>query len=91
MILSINTNFNPEQTFDKALTEILSYCCLNFLSTRANEEIAQVRAKSNAESVALNASLRKEQMKVDSLERAVLQKVRWDASMTVFHSINVSI
>ncbi|XP_072238676.1 transforming acidic coiled-coil-containing protein 1 isoform X2 [Leuresthes tenuis] len=41
---------------------------------KANEEIAQVRAKSNAESVALNASLRKEQMKVDSLERAVLQK-----------------
>nr|XP_057910602.1 transforming acidic coiled-coil-containing protein 1 isoform X2 [Doryrhamphus excisus] len=41
---------------------------------RANEEIAQVRAKANAEGVALNASLRKEQMKVDSLERAVLQK-----------------
>ncbi|XP_061641985.1 transforming acidic coiled-coil-containing protein 1 isoform X2 [Phyllopteryx taeniolatus] len=41
---------------------------------RANEEIAQVRSKGNAEGVALNASLRKEQMKVDSLERAVLQK-----------------
>ncbi|XP_061689164.1 transforming acidic coiled-coil-containing protein 1 isoform X2 [Syngnathoides biaculeatus] len=41
---------------------------------RANEEIAQVRSKANAEGVALNASLRKEQMKVDSLERAVLQK-----------------
>ncbi|XP_031603712.1 transforming acidic coiled-coil-containing protein 1 isoform X1 [Oreochromis aureus] len=41
---------------------------------KANEEIAQVRAKANAESVALNASLRKEQMKVESLERAVLQK-----------------
>ncbi|XP_073685143.1 transforming acidic coiled-coil-containing protein 1 isoform X2 [Garra rufa] len=41
---------------------------------RANEEIAQVRAKANAESVALNASLRKEQMKVDSLERALEQK-----------------
>ncbi|XP_023272232.1 transforming acidic coiled-coil-containing protein 1-like, partial [Seriola lalandi dorsalis] len=42
---------------------------------KANEEIAQVRAKANAEGVALNASLRKEQMKVESLERAVLQKV----------------
>ncbi|XP_040014972.1 transforming acidic coiled-coil-containing protein 1 isoform X2 [Xiphias gladius] len=41
---------------------------------KANEEIAQVRGKANAESVALNASLRKEQMKVESLERAVLQK-----------------
>ncbi|KAM8914196.1 transforming acidic coiled-coil-containing protein 1 isoform 2-T2 [Spinachia spinachia] len=41
---------------------------------RANEDIAQVRAKADSESVALNASLRKEQMKVDSLDRAVLQK-----------------
>ncbi|KAK2871287.1 hypothetical protein QQF64_002446 [Cirrhinus molitorella] len=41
---------------------------------KANEEIAQVRAKANAESVALNASLRKEQMKVESLERAFEQK-----------------
>ncbi|KAM3620906.1 uncharacterized protein V6R79_003585 [Siganus canaliculatus] len=41
---------------------------------KANEEIAQVRAKANTEGVALNASLRKEQMKVESLERAVLQK-----------------
>lgn len=45
------------------------------LPNRANEEIAQVRSKANAEGVALNASLRKEQMKVESLERAVLQKV----------------
>ncbi|XP_056886313.1 transforming acidic coiled-coil-containing protein 1 isoform X2 [Takifugu flavidus] len=41
---------------------------------KANEEIAQVRAKANTEAVALNAGLRKEQMKVESLERAVLQK-----------------
>ncbi|XP_054877392.1 transforming acidic coiled-coil-containing protein 1-like isoform X2 [Poeciliopsis prolifica] len=41
---------------------------------KANEEIAQVRAKADTESVALNASLRKEQMRVESLERAVLQK-----------------
>uniref|UniRef100_A0AAY4AH64 Transforming acidic coiled-coil-containing protein C-terminal domain-containing protein n=1 Tax=Denticeps clupeoides TaxID=299321 RepID=A0AAY4AH64_9TELE len=41
---------------------------------KANEEIAQVRTKANAEGVALNASLRKEQMKVESLERALHQK-----------------
>nr|XP_033804594.1 transforming acidic coiled-coil-containing protein 1 isoform X2 [Geotrypetes seraphini] len=41
---------------------------------RANEEIAQVRAKANAESAALHASLRKEQMKVESFERALQQK-----------------
>lgn len=41
---------------------------------KANEEIAQVRAKATGESVALNASLRKEQMKVESLERALEQK-----------------
>ncbi len=52
----------------------LSRLC-HFLFNRANEEIAQVRTKANAEGVALNASLRKEQMKVESLERAVLQKV----------------
>ena len=42
---------------------------------RASEEIAQVRTKAASEGVALGASLRKEQMKVDSLERAVQQKV----------------
>lgn len=42
---------------------------------RANEEIAQVRAKAKAESAALHAGLRKEQMKVESLERALQQKV----------------
>ncbi|XP_063766132.1 transforming acidic coiled-coil-containing protein 1-like isoform X2 [Eleginops maclovinus] len=41
---------------------------------KANEDIAQVRAKANAEGVALSASLRMEQMKAESLERAVLQK-----------------
>nr|XP_056716231.1 transforming acidic coiled-coil-containing protein 1 [Euleptes europaea] len=41
---------------------------------KANEEIAQVRAKANGESAALHAGLRKEQMKVDSLERALQQK-----------------
>ncbi|XP_078804271.1 transforming acidic coiled-coil-containing protein 1 isoform X7 [Oryzias latipes] len=41
---------------------------------KAIEEMAQIRTKANAESVALSASLRKEQMKVESLEKAVLQK-----------------
>ncbi|XP_067857297.1 transforming acidic coiled-coil-containing protein 1 isoform X2 [Heptranchias perlo] len=41
---------------------------------KANEEIAQVRAKANAEGAAMQASLRKEQMKVDSMERTIKQK-----------------
>ncbi|KAM9312027.1 transforming acidic coiled-coil-containing protein 1 [Gastrophryne carolinensis] len=41
---------------------------------KANEEIAQVRTKAKAESAALTASLRKEQMKVESMERALQQK-----------------
>ncbi|XP_018422156.1 PREDICTED: transforming acidic coiled-coil-containing protein 1 [Nanorana parkeri] len=41
---------------------------------KASEEIAQVRTKARAESAALTAGLRKEQMKVESLERALQQK-----------------
>uniref|UniRef100_A0A8C7EZ38 Transforming acidic coiled-coil-containing protein C-terminal domain-containing protein n=1 Tax=Oncorhynchus kisutch TaxID=8019 RepID=A0A8C7EZ38_ONCKI len=41
---------------------------------KANQDIAQVRNKASSESVALTASLRKEQMRVDSLERALQQK-----------------
>lgn len=41
---------------------------------KANEEIAQVRAKLSSENVALTASLRKEQMRVESLEQALQQK-----------------
>nr|XP_057915202.1 uncharacterized protein tacc2 isoform X4 [Doryrhamphus excisus] len=41
---------------------------------KANSEIAQVRAKSKQEQAAHQASLRKEQMKVDSLERTLEQK-----------------
>uniref|UniRef100_I3JUF3 Transforming acidic coiled-coil-containing protein C-terminal domain-containing protein n=1 Tax=Oreochromis niloticus TaxID=8128 RepID=I3JUF3_ORENI len=41
---------------------------------RANAEIAQVRAKAKQEQAASQASLRKEQMKVDSLERTLEQK-----------------
>uniref|UniRef100_A0A3B4T6M3 Transforming acidic coiled-coil-containing protein C-terminal domain-containing protein n=1 Tax=Seriola dumerili TaxID=41447 RepID=A0A3B4T6M3_SERDU len=40
----------------------------------ANAEIAQVRAKAKQEQAAHQASLRKEQMKVDSLERTLEQK-----------------
>ncbi|XP_053560204.1 transforming acidic coiled-coil-containing protein 3 [Bombina bombina] len=43
---------------------------------RANEEIAQVRSKAKSEATALQAMLRKEQMRVQSLERALEQKVR---------------
>lgn len=45
-------------------------------SLRANEEIAQVRAKAGSENMALTASLRKEQMKNESLEQALQQKVK---------------
>uniref|UniRef100_A0A8C6XFH0 Transforming acidic coiled-coil containing protein 1 n=1 Tax=Naja naja TaxID=35670 RepID=A0A8C6XFH0_NAJNA len=41
---------------------------------KANEEIAQVRTKAKAEGAALHAGLRKEQMKVESLERTLQQK-----------------
>ncbi|KAJ8286296.1 hypothetical protein GJAV_G00036830 [Gymnothorax javanicus] len=40
----------------------------------ANEEIALVRSKASSEGIALNASLRKEQMRVESLEQALHQK-----------------
>uniref|UniRef100_UPI0037E95BA2 transforming acidic coiled-coil-containing protein 2 isoform X2 n=1 Tax=Semicossyphus pulcher TaxID=241346 RepID=UPI0037E95BA2 len=41
---------------------------------KANSEIAQVRAKAKQEQAAYQASVRKEQMKVDSLERTLEQK-----------------
>lgn len=50
-----------------------SFCHL--LLFRANSDIAQVRAKAKQEQAAYQASLRKEQMKVDSLERTLEQKV----------------
>ncbi|XP_047237602.1 transforming acidic coiled-coil-containing protein 1-like isoform X3 [Girardinichthys multiradiatus] len=40
----------------------------------ANEEIAQVRTKASSETMALTASLRKEQMRNESLEQALQQK-----------------
>lgn len=47
----------------------------HFFVPRANADIAQVRAKAKQEQAAYQASLRKEQMKVDSLERTLEQKV----------------
>ncbi|XP_068559467.1 transforming acidic coiled-coil-containing protein 1-like isoform X4 [Cebidichthys violaceus] len=41
---------------------------------KANEDIAQVRAKASSENMAMAASLRKEQMKNESLEQALQQK-----------------
>uniref|UniRef100_H3B175 Transforming acidic coiled-coil-containing protein C-terminal domain-containing protein n=1 Tax=Latimeria chalumnae TaxID=7897 RepID=H3B175_LATCH len=49
---------------------------------QANEEIAQVRSRFKAESVALQASLRKEQMKVQSLERSLEQKAKENDELT---------
>uniref|UniRef100_A0A8B9FI78 Transforming acidic coiled-coil containing protein 2 n=1 Tax=Amazona collaria TaxID=241587 RepID=A0A8B9FI78_9PSIT len=43
---------------------------------RANAEIAQVRGKAQQEQAAYQASLRKEQLKVDALERTLEQKQR---------------
>lgn len=44
-------------------------------SYRANSDIAQVRCKSQQEQAAYQASLRKEQLRVDALERTLEQKV----------------
>lgn len=46
---------------------------------RANEEIAQVRSKAKSETAALQATLRKEQMRIQSLERSLEQKVSHNA------------
>lgn len=45
------------------------------LPCRANAEIAQVRGKAQQEQAAYQASLRKEQLRVDALERTLEQKV----------------
>nr|XP_056704295.1 transforming acidic coiled-coil-containing protein 3 [Euleptes europaea] len=49
---------------------------------QANEEIAQVRSKAKAEVAALQASLRKEQVRAQSLERLVEQKVKENEELT---------
>ncbi|NXD34945.1 TACC3 protein, partial [Copsychus sechellarum] len=48
-----------------------SYACF-----RTNETIAQVRSKADAETAALQATLRKEQMRIQSLERSLEQKTK---------------
>lgn len=47
-----------------------------FFNLRANEEIAEVRSKYKAELSALQAQLRREQLKVQSLEKNLDHKVR---------------
>uniref|UniRef100_A0A8C0EH44 Transforming acidic coiled-coil containing protein 3 n=1 Tax=Bubo bubo TaxID=30461 RepID=A0A8C0EH44_BUBBB len=49
---------------------------------QANEEIAQVRSKAKSESAALQASLRKEQMRIQSLERSLEQKTKENDELT---------
>ncbi|KAM4807622.1 transforming acidic coiled-coil-containing protein 3 [Rhinophrynus dorsalis] len=49
---------------------------------RANEEIAHVRSKAKAEATALQATLRKEQMKIQSLERTLEQKTKENDELT---------
>ncbi|OPJ70814.1 transforming acidic coiled-coil-containing protein 3 isoform A [Patagioenas fasciata monilis] len=49
---------------------------------QANEEIAQVRSKAKAETAALQASLRKEQMRIQSLETSLEQKTKENDELT---------
>ncbi|KFR10853.1 Transforming acidic coiled-coil-containing protein 3, partial [Opisthocomus hoazin] len=49
---------------------------------QANEEIAQVRSKAKSETAALQASLRKEQMKIQSLEKNLDQKTKENDELT---------
>ncbi|KAG8508633.1 Transforming acidic coiled-coil-containing protein 3 [Galemys pyrenaicus] len=48
----------------------------------ANEEIAQVRSKAQAEASAFQAGLRREQMRVHSLEKTVEQKTKENEELT---------
>ncbi|XP_036620818.1 transforming acidic coiled-coil-containing protein 3 [Trichosurus vulpecula] len=48
----------------------------------ANEEIAQVRSKAKAETLALQANLRKEQMRIQSLEKSLEQKTKENDELT---------
>ncbi|NXF03311.1 TACC3 protein, partial [Smithornis capensis] len=53
--------------------------CTHF---RANEEIAHVRSKAESEATALQAILRKEQMRNQSLERSLEQKTKENDELT---------
>ena len=48
----------------------------------ASEEIAQVHGKAQAEALAFQASLRKEQMRIQSLEKTVEQKTKENEELT---------
>ncbi|XP_074390489.1 transforming acidic coiled-coil-containing protein 3-like [Zonotrichia albicollis] len=49
---------------------------------QANEEIAQVHSKAKSETAALQATLRKEQMRIQSLERILEQKTEENDELT---------
>ncbi|XP_053796637.1 transforming acidic coiled-coil-containing protein 3 isoform X2 [Vidua chalybeata] len=49
---------------------------------QANEEIAQVRNKAKSETAVLQATLRKEQMRIQSLERSLEQKTKENDELT---------
>ncbi|NWT03398.1 TACC3 protein, partial [Mionectes macconnelli] len=49
---------------------------------RANEEIAHIRNKADSEAAALQAILRKEQMRNQSLERSLEQKTKENDELT---------
>nr|XP_060625273.1 transforming acidic coiled-coil-containing protein 3 isoform X1 [Anolis sagrei ordinatus]XP_060625274.1 transforming acidic coiled-coil-containing protein 3 isoform X1 [Anolis sagrei ordinatus]XP_060625276.1 transforming acidic coiled-coil-containing protein 3 isoform X1 [Anolis sagrei ordinatus]XP_060625277.1 transforming acidic coiled-coil-containing protein 3 isoform X1 [Anolis sagrei ordinatus] len=49
---------------------------------KANEEIAQVRSKAKTDVLALQATLRKEQMRVQSLEKSIEQKAKENEELT---------
>ncbi|XP_078534753.1 transforming acidic coiled-coil-containing protein 3 isoform X2 [Lissotriton helveticus] len=49
---------------------------------KANEEIAQVRSKSKSEVAAFQATMRKEQMRIQSLEQALEQKTKENDELT---------
>ncbi|XP_071413071.1 transforming acidic coiled-coil-containing protein 3 isoform X2 [Pithys albifrons albifrons] len=49
---------------------------------KANEEIAHVRSKADSEAAALQATLRKEQMRNQSLERSLEQKTKENEELT---------
>lgn len=59
-------------------------------SCRANAEIAQVRGKAQQEQAAYQASLRKEQLRVDALERTLEQKVTGQGWLPPSGSVNGS-
>ena len=60
-----------------------------FLILRANGVIAEVRSKYKAEVSALQAQLRREQLKVQSLEKTLEQKVNVHLDLVMFLSVYI--